>query len=222
MKLTILFEDQWLLAVDKPSGLPTQGTLDKGRPNLFDCLKADGRWSYVGLHHRLDVQTSGVVLFTTRREANRAVASLFRNREVEKFYLAWLVGTGLGTSSVVVRDYLKPVRLKNGKTIMKSVRSGGDVAETEILPLASLGDRTLVLARPRTGRMHQIRVHCASLGLPICGDSLYGERSTRYTRLMLHAWKIKFQHPMTGEGMVIISPPPAEMEISPDMLKSAD
>jgi 23S rRNA pseudouridine1911/1915/1917 synthase len=228
----VLFEDEWLIAVNKPAGLPTQPTLDEARLNLYAAIQkfirerdSDPR-AYVGLHHRLDRDTSGVVLFTKKKEANAGVADLFSKHLAQKEYRALCTGPWIpsGNSPAVgdhfeVRNFLK--RLPGKSSRFGSVRAGGDWAHTDFQVEGRMGDFFWEFrCWPRTGRTHQIRVHLSELGLPIAGDLTYSDRfihsisrvipANRNPRLMLHAASLEFAHPITAQKLKIESPIPED------------
>lgn len=189
--------DDWIV-VNKPPGLPTHETIDTSRHNLVRALSAflaerDGKKPtqvYLGIHHRLDLETSGLLLFTKRKEANPPVAQAFQERTVEKAYLA--LSLGELPEPRVVKSFLG--ESSRNRRVIESVQRGGKYAETEIRPLARklVQGRpvTLVEARPKTGRTHQIRVHLKENDLPILGDRTYGVALAGAPRVMLHAWKL--------------------------------
>lgn len=209
----IAFEDEWLIAINKPYGLPTQPTLDSSRANLYEILKTylkerDGPSSYVGLHHRLDRDTSGVILFTKKKEANVGVGEIFKTHTAQKTYLAIVAsGTKKLPGSWKVDNFLKKDSGKKSK--MRSVRAGGDRALTEFFCIAQRGGFALVEARPKTGRMHQIRVHLSEAGTPILGDRTYGDGESA-SRLMLHAARLTFPHPISKIQTSIEAPMPGD------------
>lgn len=211
--MEILFEDAWLLIVNKPSGLPTQATLDPKRPNLYTLLLESKKWKYIGMHHRLDTPTSGIVLFTKDRSANKGVSLLFQEHQIQKKYLSLINGLPK-ESSFTIKNHLKSVKYKNGKTKMKSTLSGGDFAHTDFTVLERYESKqtSLLQAAPQTGRMHQIRVHLAESQFPILGDSLYFRADRHYPRLLLHASELHFQHPMTKKSMVITTTLPEDFK----------
>lgn len=194
--IQILYEDNWILIVNKPAGLPTQSTVDKKRKNLFDELRNSKRWDYVGLHHRLDVPTSGVILLTKAKSVNKAIADEFKNKTIQKTYHCMTSSTP-NWNEIKYENHLKPIKLKTGKTKMHEVKSGGDFASTSFKVLQVKESYCLIEAMPHTGRMHQIRVHLSALGFPILGDALYGKIQKDVPRLMLHAYQIEFTHPIT-------------------------
>ncbi len=213
----ILFEDEWLIAVNKPSGLPTQPTLDDARENLFATIKKflaereSNPEFYVGLHHRLDRDTSGVVLFTKKKEANAATAALFSEHLAVKTYNALTLRPEPAhvPEKWEIQNYLK--RGPGKQAVQLSTRSGGDFAHTDFRLLEKCTGGLWVEAKPRTGRTHQIRVHLSESGLPILGDPLYGKEVARSApRTMLHAACLTFPHPILKTEVVISSPIPED------------
>lgn len=210
-EIKIVYEDQWLLIVNKPAGLPTQPSVDRKRPSLYSHLLESKRWPYVGLHHRLDVPTSGLVLLTKDKSANKPVGELFKGRELKKTYLCLCQGRA-NESKFQIQNHLKPLRLKSGKTKMTVVNSGGDFAHTDFEVLEEFEEATLIKAMPHTGRMHQIRVHLAHIGLPILGDSLYFRIDRKYPRVLLHAYQLNFSHPINKTNLLVEAPLPDDFE----------
>lgn len=217
LEAVILFEDDWLLVADKPAGLPTHATVDPRRPHLHGELIAllgrrsssepAGQEPYLGIHHRLDRDTSGVVVFTKRRDANKAVGDAFAGHQVTKQYLAICTGRGPGANRWTVRDRLARVSPTSEAARYAAVAHGGQLAETDLaIRERRPAGRVLVAATPRTGRTHQIRVHLAGCGLPIVGDTLYGGASA--PRALLHAWRLALPHPDTGALLELESPWP--------------
>jgi RluA family pseudouridine synthase len=224
--IQVIYEDDWLVAFDKPSGLPTQGTRDRKRPDLYTLAQIELKKRrsnpvhYLGLHHRLDVGTSGIVMMTKQKEINKDFQNLFREKQIQKTYLAhvfqnskrkigdkWFVENHLG--------YHKDSTAK--KSFYTEVRSGGDYAKTEFEILSEVSAGIwLVQAQPLTGRTHQIRVHLCEDGFPLLGDRLYFDSTNevqkrinhRIKRLMLHAWKINFLHPKTKKNIEVLSKNP--------------
>jgi RluA family pseudouridine synthase len=232
--VAIVYEDEWIVGVNKPAGLPTQPTLDEARANLYALLKkffvARGDSDpYVGLHHRLDRDTSGVMLFTKKKEPNAEVGRIFQKHLAQKTYLAIVATVERRESSAgrvgatgnrelpatwTVENFLAREGGKAGR--MQSVRSGGDRAVTEFRCLAQVGNYALVEAKPLTGRMHQIRVHLSEGGAPIVGDTTYGGvRETKegaIPRVMLHAVALTFPHPVTKLEISFTAPLPTDFE----------
>jgi RluA family pseudouridine synthase len=206
--LRVLYEDDSVVAVDKPAGLPTHATADPLRPHLIALLKAHLGTGYLGVHQRLDRDTSGVVLFARSTEANPGLSRAFAEGAVEKTYHALTVRPAVDPPwSWTVRGRLAA----SGKRRMTTVASGGQDAETEFRLLEPLAGALLVEARPRTGRKHQIRVHLAERGLPILGDGVYGGQASGLApRLMLHAVRLALPHPLSAKPLVIESGYPAD------------
>jgi len=231
----ILFEDEWLIAVDKPVGLPTQPTLDESRANVFGLLKdflqkRDCGTPYLGLHHRLDRDTSGVVLFTKDQKANAGVTALFSTRALQKTYQALCLAGSSCPESWEVKNYLGVVARAGKNSKFGAVRSGGDPAHTSFKVLEHFPGALLVEAKPRTGRTHQIRVHLAGGGLPILGDGFYGGPvdfrpapgvNLHIPRTMLHAAVLVFSHPVKNVEITIHSPLPADFVACLKQLRSA-
>jgi 23S rRNA pseudouridine1911/1915/1917 synthase len=207
----VLYHDSALLAVDKPPGLPTHATADPSRPSLVGhvqrYLREAGRVAYVGVHQRLDRDTSGVVLFSLDARANAGLARAFAQRGVEKTYLALVARPAVvPRGRVIVRRPVGPA----GGTAATPREEAGKAAETAIVVREVLADALLVEARPRSGRRHQVRVHLAHAGMPILGDPVYGDAGRRAPRLMLHAHRLALPHPLTGEPLAVESPLPGD------------
>lgn len=219
----ILYEDDHLIAVNKPAGLPTQPTLDEARDNLFAAIRrflaaragtaGIHARPYLGLHHRLDRDTSGVVLLTKSPDANPGVSELFSRHLVVKTYEAvssW-VGEGEIPARWAIENHLGRDRSKSGKqSRFTAVRSGGDFARTEFELLEEMSDGVWVRAFPRTGRTHQIRVHLSEFGLPILGDPVYGVPHPDAPRVLLHAVSLTFPHPIHKTEILVQSPLPED------------
>ncbi len=232
----VLFEDEALIAVDKPAGLPTVPTADPSRPSLVRAVEAflarAGRAPQVlGVHQRLDRDTSGVVLFAKDPRANPGLADAFSRREVEKVYDAVSARPAADPArSFEIARALAP----RGRSGMQGVARGGLPALTEVVVRETLPGALLLEARPRTGRKHQIRVHLAEAGMPILGDVLYGPASRSASgpamaaraarsvgRLMLHARRLALRHPLSGEPLVIESPWPEAFRRTVEELRVA-
>jgi len=229
----ILFEDDWLIVVDKPAGLPTQPTLDASRPSAFSELKAflqtrDGACPYLGLHHRLDRDTSGVLLLTKDPKANAGTGALFAEKTAQKTYQALAIwGTGC-PDAWDVKDYLGIVGKVGKASKFGAVRSGGDPAQTSFRMQERFGGATLIEAMPHTGRTHQIRVHLAGCGHPILGDEFYGGplslrlasgAQLSFPRVLLHASSLKFRHPITNTELTVTSPLPEDFVLCVERLR---
>lgn len=215
-RLTILFEDADLIAISKPSGLLSHASVDRSRPDAFRLLQEqlnsrDQAPCRLSLAHRIDVGTSGLLLFSKSADLHEAVAELFRSKQIHKEYVAVVHGRP-SAAAWSVRNYLKAEKIPGSKSLRaRSVRSGGDAAWTDFKILRQHAERALVLARIHTGRRHQIRAHLAESGLPILGDSLYGGPPAK--RIWLHSWKLEFQHPRTKETLHLEDPLPADFPL---------
>jgi len=223
----ILFEDEWIILVNKPAGIPTQPTVDPSRANLFDLTKqfltrkSTGKMLakevYLGLHHRLDRDTSGVVMFTKKEAANKGVADLFSEHRIQKTYhcLVWRSPSSpkhQKEDRFEVKNYLGRISAKNENAHFGSVTSNGDPAQTDFRILEVFRDAYWLEAQPKTGRTHQIRVHTSELGFPILGDPQYFPANVfsmiSAPRLLLHAHLLEFDHPVNGQPMKIEAPLP--------------
>jgi RluA family pseudouridine synthase len=212
----ILFEDDDLIVVDKPSGLPAHPTADEDRDNLVAAIsrfltRRDGiAQPYIGVHHRLDRDTSGVALFTKSRRVNAAVGETFSERRATKVYQALTIAAPT-QKEWTITNYLGKVSSQAKRARYGAVRSDGQFAETAFRVIARRPRGLWVEAIPRTGRTHQIRAHLSEYGLPILGDDLYGD-AAKASRLMLHASELIFPHPITGREISVKSPLPDDFE----------
>lgn len=207
----ILFRDEDLLAVLKPAGLLSQASLDPRRPHVTRWLE-----QHLGvkaaLHHRLDKDTSGVLVLGLSKRVNAKLTDLFRDHQMQKTYWALAKPRPADDRAEFrVENHVAPVRDAKKKLLrMVEVRSGGWRAETAFRVLGRAENFDWIEARPKTGRTHQIRIHLAGLKRPIWGDFLYGGKSAAFPRLMLHARELRFHHPITGQELVIQAPAPAD------------
>ena len=213
--LDILFEDDDVIALNKPAGLVVHvgagrhsGTLVNALLYHFGELSSVGGDLRPGIVHRLDAGTSGVLLVARHDAAHRALAAQFAGRTVEKVYLALVQGRVKRESGIVTKPIARdPLR----RTRMTTRLASGRSAHTEYKVLKRYEKFTLLEVRIGTGRTHQIRVHLASLGHPVAGDTLYGAAAQipgkqALGRPWLHAWRISFDHPTTRERLTIEAP----------------
>jgi RluA family pseudouridine synthase len=204
--IPILYEDESLVIVNKPPGIPTQPTVDPLRHNVFQLLQAQIK-PYLGLHHRLDRDTSGVLLCTKNKSVNRSIADQFKTRSIQKTYLAVVACSGFKAQSIqktrTITTRLKACRIRGVQTMIP-VEKGGQDAKTHIELLATHQSYALIRAKPYTGRMHQIRAHLSSIGCPIVGDKSYGSKMTA-SRVLLHASSLALKHPRTNAPFFIAS-----------------
>ena len=242
-EIPVRFEDEHLLALDKPAGLlVSPDRHDEMRPSLMklllDGLAAGKPWArergltYLSNAHRLDYETSGVILLAKNKPALVALANLFGTDKPEKKYLALVRGEPAETH-FAVEVKLAPHPLKIG--LMRADFKGGKHAKTifDVLENFPRFGCALLACRPVTGRTHQIRVHAAHVGLKIVGDELYGgkplwlsrlksdyrlkpgrEERPLLARVALHAEQLKLNHPVTNEPVTITSPLPKDMKVA--------
>lgn len=208
----ILYRDRQILAYNKESGIPSQQTPADGYNNLYAAvyrrLIAEGaRKPYAALHHRLDKETSGVMLFALDQSVNRRLGADFEQRRIQKTYLAWV--DGCPQREWVSREDITRI----GGRYAACGRGRGKAAETAFQVLHRVPDRSLVLARPTTGRTHQIRLHLAAAGHPIVGDRLYG--GSEAPRLYLHALRLILSHPISRVSLTLTAPLPLDW-LSPE------
>ena len=204
--LSVVFEDDWLLVVSKPAGIPSQGTQASDKHDLLALLTRQRPGQKLILCHRLDQGTSGVIVLAKAKAAD--LGRTFQERTLRKIYLA----------RVAQPVDACEVDLPIGRVRLSSpARFGctGDLLEpkasqTLFRPAtpeetAALQPGHWVVCEPKTGRTHQIRVHLAHLGAPVVGDGLYGGPTA--SQLWLHAWKLQLKHPVTGLDLELIAEP---------------
>ncbi len=204
MKIEILYEDPQILAVAKPAGLPVHATHDDLRANLQGLLEKQVGRELV-LFHRLDLDTTGVVLFGRDRSINKAMTDLFRDRKIQKTY--WAVVEGRWPREArEIHTFIK--KGTGGRWLNVPSGKGGDPAHSQFRCLESIGERSLLEVLPQTGRTHQIRLHCLSVDHVICGDRTYGKADPRGVPMALHARRLRFRHPTSGAKLCIEAPLP--------------
>lgn len=214
--LEILYQDAFLAVVVKPCGMvvhPAAGNDDGTLVNALlyhlDSLSGIGGEMRPGIVHRLDKDTSGLMLVAKNDQSHAFLSDQLANREMEKHYRAVVYGKMKESAGEIE----KPIgRSKNDRKKM-AVDEEGRWAKTEWKVLREYPDRTLLDVHIITGRTHQIRVHMSSIGHPVLGDVLYGhKRMPSAPRLMLHAYSLSFTHPATGERMHFTAPCPFSEE----------
>ncbi|NOJ08849.1 23S rRNA pseudouridine(955/2504/2580) synthase RluC [Vibrio splendidus] len=210
----IIYEDDHMLILNKPSGTAVHGGsgLKFGAIEALRALRPDAR--FLELVHRIDRDTSGILLVAKKRSALRHLQAQFREKTVQKYYFALVMGEWKNSCRVVNAPLLK-----NEVNSIVRVNPNGKASETRFKVLEKFQDATLVQASPITGRTHQIRVHAQYTGHPIAWDDRYGDRRfDAYTgkvglnRLFLHAANIKFTHPGSEEKMDISAPMEKRLE----------
>jgi 23S rRNA (cytosine1962-C5)-methyltransferase len=192
----ICFEDDHLLVVNKPPGLNTHAPSPYAGEGIYEWLRnREHRWASLAIIHRLDKETSGVIVFTKTPQANRSLTEQFETRAVNKTYVFLTAGSAAKQEFTV-----KSALVRAGqKYVSRPGHAGAAEAETHFRVLKRHGGHTLMVATPLTGRTHQIRVHASDASIPIVGDALYGDQQVSAPRLCLHAHKLEFIHPATKE-----------------------
>jgi 23S rRNA pseudouridine1911/1915/1917 synthase len=214
LPVEVLYEDASLIAISKPPGLAVhagagqhEGTLVNRLVHRFGALSQLGGEMRPGIVHRLDKDTSGVLLVARTDAAHRALAAQFAGRTVEKIYLALVHGKVRADSGRITKPIARdPVR----RTRMTARLESGREALTGYRVRQRFEKFTFLEVRIGTGRTHQIRVHLASIGHPVAGDRVYGAPPAQ--RLFLHAWSIGFLSPATGDRVTVEAPLPPELE----------
>lgn len=193
LEVPIVYEDDHIAVVNKPAGIVVSGNLHRTVENaLIDKLyrsKESDAYKWAKPVHRLDAATSGLLLFAKTRAAHRGLSDQFTNGSIEKQYVAVITGEGVKDQQIseLIDD-------REAFTELKVIATSGSVNH---------GELQLVQLYPKTGRTHQLRIHCASIGHPIVGDQLYGEQGNvmKHKGLFLCARKISFIHPATKQKM---------------------
>ncbi len=214
----VIRDDSGILAFNKPSGLPvqTRNPDDRTLDRLMAAFaKSNGKRPR--LVHRLDAQTSGVIVAAKTKPAAAALSEAFAERLVSKTYLAVVTGSPLAEGETEFSMPLARHIARPGLELMRAARPGdqnSQAAVTRWRVLASNGQTHLLSVEPQTGRMHQIRVHLSIEGRPILGDPYYGGASTLkgepVPRLMLHAASLDLPHPTAGGRIVLNAPVPSD------------
>ncbi len=225
----ILFEDEHLLAIDKPAGVAVHGGSGVAFGAIEQLRMARPEVKFLELVHRLDRETSGILLIAKKRMALKNLQEQFRERETDKIYLA-LVSGGWPANKKVLDKPLQKYLLPDGERRVRVVgKDHPDAMRSVTLvkvtsALAWLGRAfSLLEVTIKTGRTHQIRVHLASEGHPIAGDDKYGDfelnkalqkeaAGSGLKRMFLHAWRLKFTHPSSGKRIELLAALPPELE----------
>ncbi len=192
----VIHEDEHLLVVNKPAGMNTHAPGPYAGEGIYEWLKnREPRYAELAIIHRLDKDTSGLMVFGKTRLANRSLTEQFTERKVRKEYR---LVTDRPVKEGAITAVSSLVRAGE-KYLSRPLHAGGERAETRFRVLEHRNGRTVLMAEPLTGRTHQIRVHAAAEGFPILGDVLYG--GTVGGRVCLHAEKLTIKHPATEQEM---------------------
>jgi 23S rRNA pseudouridine1911/1915/1917 synthase len=237
LRIRVLHEDAALIVVDKPAGLAVHPGAGRPRGTLANALlhhcrdlSGIGGRLRPGIVHRLDRDTSGVLVAAKSDAAHRSLAAQFKAREVRKLYEAIIWGSPRAAAGTIDR----PIGRHPTARVRMAILASGRVARSRWRVARRLGPATLVEVEPETGRTHQIRVHLASLGHPIVGDPLYGGRRPApasvpdlaaalagYDGVALHARRLAFRHPLDGRWCEFEAPRPAGFQGLIDALEAA-
>jgi RluA family pseudouridine synthase len=197
ISIRVLYEDEYFIAIDKPSNfVSSDQNIHQVFPKKYTLI------------HRLDKDTTGVLLIAKNTEFKEKMIALFENHKVLKKYLAMVDGY-LNQKEKKIESNIKKIKSFDGQSIYGSSKDG-KYALTYLKVLDELDNKTLVELTPVTGRTHQLRVHMKQISHPILGDFLYSKKfsnTSLVTRIMLHCYEVKFMHPMTHEEIIIISEP---------------
>lgn len=215
--LKVVYEDKDLIVVEKEAGIACESSALATRPTLIAIINAyfkrklpDLKHHYLGPVHRLDTETSGLMVYSKIREANK-IADQFKRHTIKRRYLAVVKGR-IEKGSGKIEGYLqKSDLLRGGKKVKLSTPESGQKAVTLFRVLERYANATLAEVALNTGRTHQIRVQMASIGHPVVGDKIYGERAVSFPRQALHASFLEFHHPVTHQKMEFQSELPRDL-----------
>ena len=212
LPLDICYEDEDLLVVDKPSGLPMHPSMRNYNHSLANALawyfRQQGKPFIFRCTNRLDRDTSGLTVIAKHMVSSSILSGMGRRQEIEREYLAVVRGTPAPAAGTI----LAPLARKPSSIIERIVDwENGERAVTHYQVLGSRNGHSLVSLHLETGRTHQIRIHLKYLGFPLVGDYLYNPDKEYIDRQALHSWRLCFRHPITGERMEFIAPLPEDM-----------
>jgi len=234
MELSILYEDAHLLVIDKPAGLATHPGAGRARGTLANAVLAhcpgNARLPRAGIVHRLDLDTSGLLVVAKSERARQSLAAQLADHSMHREYLALVQGALTGGGRVEA-----PIGRHPQDRLRMTVRSDGRPARTDFRLLERFPRHSFLRLRLASGRTHQIRVHMRHLGHPLVGDPVYGGRPIlppglsagelgrwqAFRRQALHAWRLILEHPETGASCQWETPMPADMEDLLRLLRSA-
>lgn len=209
--LDVRYEDEHLLVVNKPRGMPSHPSPNISRSTLVNALLArshtlsrEGGEFRPGIVHRLDKDTTGLLMVAKTDTIHRALADQLREKHAERRYLAWLFGH-LAQERFTVNA---PIARNLQNRLQMKVYKNGKPSVTHFKRLLEAEDATLVAIRLETGRTHQIRVHASWIGHPVQGDAIYATGAWRHGALQLHAGFLAFDHPATGKRVTVTVDPP--------------
>ena len=211
-ELTIVWSDEHLLVIDKPPGLvvhPARGHREGTLSQLLAGLAGGGEAERAGIVHRLDRDTSGLLVVARDEQSHARLQAALRRREIEREYLALVEGVPPSRTGTIEAPIGRHPRVR---TRMAVDGVAAREARTHFTLLQPLGEVSLLSLRLDTGRTHQIRVHLQAIGHPVCGDPEYGRAAVLgLSRQFLHATRLAFEHPITGERLELTSPLPDDL-----------
>ncbi len=219
----VVFRDEYLLVLDKPAGWAVHGGSGVARGVIEQLRLENPQARYMELAHRLDRETSGLLVVALKRRALVGLHEALREGRMDKRYLALATGPWTGDARHARFPLHKYVTPEGERRVR--VEAGGQAAHTCFTRLRRWPGYTLLEAKLETGRTHQIRVHLAELGCPIAGDEKYGDFALNKAlekeglkRMFLHAWRLSFKHPVTGQTIELEAPLPPELQRFVDAL----
>lgn len=212
----ILYEDNYYLIIDKPNGVACHGGSGVSY-GVIEQLRQTGEYKFLELAHRLDKETSGILILAKKRQALIEIQELIKNHQVKKEYFALTIGEWKDEKRNLKAPITKFIN-KDGERRVKIDKLDGKFAHTIFTIHKKYHGYTLVNADLQTGRTHQIRIHCQFLGFPIAGDEKYGDfeinkvlHKNNLKRMFLHAHHLNFTHPITLANIDIKSQLPADL-----------
>jgi 23S rRNA pseudouridine955/2504/2580 synthase len=222
-EFSILYEDEHVLAIDKPAGVAVHGGSGVAFGVIEQLRRARPSAKFIELVHRLDKETSGVLLLAKRRSALTALQDQFRNRDTAKHYSALVFGAWPANKKVIDVALHKALDAQGERHVrpVAADHADGRRSITLVKVASAFAGHSLLDVTLKTGRTHQIRVHLANEGHPIVGDPKYGDfmhnrqlarGEHRFARMFLHARQLAFDHPASGERITLAAPLPAECE----------
>ena len=210
--LDIIYEDEWLLVINKPAGITVhpscnhfETSLSNGVKFYFDSINLKKK---IRIVNRLDKDTSGIVIFAKCEYIQEELIKQMKDNILKKEYLGIVQGI-LNSKTGIINA---PIARKENSIIERCICENGDLSVTHYEVLKEFIDYSLVHFILETGRTHQIRIHTSYIGHPVLGDTLYGNKSTLINRQALHSYKIGFIHPITKEKCVFVSEIPEDMK----------
>lgn len=213
----VVYQDDAILVINKPAGVAVHGGSGVSYGVIESLRAANPEWRFLELVHRLDRDTSGLLMLAKRRSALVRLHAMMRDGKVNKHYLALTEGRVSNDRQHIRAPLTKWLTVTGERRVR--VDPDGQAAHTVVEVVTRLAGHTLVDAELRTGRTHQIRVHLASLGHPIVGDTKYSDddlqnlwRSMGVTRMYLHAWQLRFRHPLTDKPLSLETAMPETFE----------